>query len=82
MTARVMAMIDPWADANGQWISTGAVLAGVGPRGMGSGWVRVAASRSSITAAAHNDMIFAIVGEEFGFIGVTVVMGLVRRVSR
>jgi cell division protein FtsW len=76
MMARVAAMIDPWADPDKTGYQLRQALLALG-RG---GWFGVGPGRSvqkfSYLPEAHNDMIFAILGEEFGFFGATLIIGL------
>lgn len=75
-TSRVLAMVDPWADPNGNGYQLVQSLLALG-RG---GWFGVGPGRSvqkfDYLPEAHNDMIFAILGEEFGFVGAAAVMAL------
>jgi cell division protein FtsW len=74
--ARVMAMVNPWADPHdtGYQLSQSFLALGRG------GWFGVGAGRSvqkfDYLPEAHNDMIFAILGEEFGFMGTAAVIAL------
>ncbi len=76
MTARVSAMVDPWAnpDTTGYQLKQSLLALGRG------GWFGVGPGRSvqkfNYLPEAHNDMIFAILGEEFGFVGTTAVIAL------
>jgi cell division protein FtsW len=76
MMARVGAMLNPWADPDGTGYQLRQALMALG-RG---GWFGVGAGRSvqkfDYLPAAHNDMIFAILGEEFGLFGATLIIGL------
>src|SRR5581483_2688483 len=73
---RIRAFVDPWADPGGiGWHTTQALIA------LGSGgWagLGLGASRQKyfFVPNAHTDTIFAIVGEEIGFIGTSLVLGL------
>jgi cell division protein FtsW len=74
--ARVMAMVDPWADrdATGYQLTQSLLALGRG------GWFGVGPGRSvqkfDYLPEAHNDMIYAILGEEFGFMGAAAVLAL------
>ena len=72
--ARVLAFLDPWADPTNtgyQNIQSLVGLASGGVAGVGLG-----ASRASGPRCAHSDFIFAIIGEELGWVGAAVVVGL------
>jgi cell division protein FtsW len=66
---RVFAFVDPWSDPRGsgfQIIQSWLALGGGGPLGRGIG-----ASQQKLfyLPEAHTDFIFAIIGEELGFVG-------------
>ncbi len=75
-TDRFMAMLDPWADphATGYQLKQSLLALGRG------GWFGVGPGRSvqkyDYLPEAHNDMIYAILGEEFGFMGAGAVLVL------
>ncbi len=73
---RIEAFLDPWADPNGiGWHTTQALLAlgsgGIAGMGLGAGRQKL-----FYLPNAHTDSVFAVVGEEIGFIGTTLVLGL------
>ncbi len=73
---RIEAFLDPWADPNGiGWHTTQTLLAlgsgGIAGLGLGAGRQKL-----FYLPNAHTDSIFAVVGEEIGFIGTTLVLGL------
>ena len=74
--ARFMAVLDPGADPTSTGYQLRQSLLALG-RG---GWSGVGPGRSvqkfNYLPEAHNDMIFAILGEELGFLGASVVIGL------
>ncbi|HJR51578.1 MAG TPA: FtsW/RodA/SpoVE family cell cycle protein, partial [Gemmatimonadales bacterium] len=75
--ARIHAWLDPWADPLGKGFHTiqGLLALGLGgPFGAGLGESRLAGGL--FLPNASNDYIFAIVGEEFGFVGAILVIGL------
>jgi cell division protein FtsW len=76
MISRIAAMLDPWADPEKTGYQLRQALLALG-RG---GWFGVGPGRSvqkfDYLPEAHNDMIFAILGEEFGFFGATLIIGL------
>jgi cell division protein FtsW len=74
--ARVFAFVDPWADPMNtgyQTIQAWAALSEGGISGVGVGAGR---AKWGFLPFAHTDFIFAVVGEEFGLIGATVLIGL------
>jgi cell division protein FtsW len=66
---RLMAFIDPWADPTGggyQFIQSLYAFGSGGPFGVGLGLSR---QKFFYLPAAHNDFIFAVIGEETGLVG-------------
>lgn len=74
--ARLTAFLDPFSDPLGQNYQIQQILIGLGTGGIAG--VGLGASRQKFGAipAAHTDGVFAIVGEELGFIGCFVVISL------
>ncbi|OQY27169.1 MAG: hypothetical protein B6243_13310 [Anaerolineaceae bacterium 4572_5.2] len=74
--ARITAFLDPFSDSLGQNYQIQQILIGLGSGGISG--VGLGASRQKFGAipAAHTDGIFAILGEELGFIGALVVISL------
>ena len=73
--ARVLSFLDPWADpqrAGYQLIQSRVGLASGGVFGVGLGASR---AKWGFLPFAHTDFIFAIVGEELGLVGASVVIG-------
>ena len=73
---RVFAFMDPWQDPRGsgfQIIQSWLALGGGGFFGRGMGESK---QKLFYLPEAHTDFIFAILGEELGFIGATLVVGL------
>lgn len=73
---RIEAFLDPWADPSGVgWHTTQALLAlgsgGIAGIGLGAGRQKL-----FYLPNAHTDSVFAVVGEEIGFIGTTLVLAL------
>jgi cell division protein FtsW len=73
--ARVFSFLDPWRDAEGSGFQTVQAIIGMGSggvtgRGLGEGVQKV-----FYLPEAHTDMIFAIIGEELGLVGSTLVIG-------
>jgi len=74
--ARLLAFLDPWAhasDAGWQTLQSQVGLASGGWFGVGIGNSK---AKWGFLPEAHTDFIFAIIGEEAGLIGCTVVIGL------
>ena len=74
--ARVLAFLDPWADPTNtgyQNIQSLVGLASGGVAGVGLGASR---AKWGFLPYAHSDFIFAIIGEELGWVGAVVVVGL------
>jgi cell division protein FtsW len=73
---RILAFVDPWQDPRGsgfQIIQSWLALGGGGPFGRGIG-----ASQQKLfyLPESHTDFIFAIIGEELGFVGALGIVGL------
>jgi cell division protein FtsW len=71
---RIDAFLDPWADPTGiGWHTTQALLAlgsgGIAGLGLGAG-----RQKMFYLPNAHTDSVFAVVGEEIGFVGTTLVL--------
>ena len=73
---RIAAYLNPWADPEGsgfQLIQSLVALGSGGLLGVGLGESR---QKLFYLPAAHTDFIFAVIGEEMGFVGVTLVLVL------
>jgi cell division protein FtsW len=73
---RIEAFLDPWADPTGiGWHTTQTLLAlgsgGIAGLGLGAG-----RQKHFYLPNAHTDSVFAVVGEEIGFVGTTLVLVL------
>ncbi len=74
---RIRAFIDPWADPLGAGFHTIQGLLALGIGGLfGSGLGESKLAGGLYLPNAWNDFIFAIIGEEFGFMGAALVIGL------
>ncbi|HLX35987.1 MAG TPA: putative lipid II flippase FtsW [Candidatus Limnocylindrales bacterium] len=74
---RIRAWLDPWADPLGSGFHTIQGLLALGLGGLlGSGLGESKLAGGLYLPNAWNDFIFAIIGEEFGFIGAAVVIAL------
>jgi cell division protein FtsW len=72
--ARIFSFIDPWKDPQGAGFQTVQALISFGSggflgAGLGHGVVKI-----NYLPEAHTDMIFAVIGEELGLLGVTAVI--------
>jgi len=73
---RLMAFLDPWrdpTDSGFQMIQSFLALGGGGPVGMGLGEGR---QKLFFLPYPHTDFIFAVIGEELGFVGTVIVLAL------
>ncbi|MDI6890493.1 MAG: putative lipid II flippase FtsW [Thermodesulfovibrionales bacterium] len=73
---RVMSFLDPWKDPQGsgfQLVQSFIAFGSGGLTGVGLGGSK---QKLSYLPESHTDFIFSIIGEEFGFIGVLIVMAL------
>jgi cell division protein FtsW len=73
---RLTSFLDPWEDAQGsgfQLVQSFIALGSGGLTGVGLGSSK---QKLSYLPESHTDFIFSIIGEEFGFIGVLVVIAL------
>ncbi len=68
--ARVMAFLDPWAYASGKAYQTVHALMAVGDGGWFGAGLGASIQKLFYLPEAHNDFIFAVLAEEFGFIGI------------
>jgi cell division protein FtsW len=72
--ARIFSFLDPWHDAQGAGYQTVQAMIGLGsggPFGVGLGH---GPGKVNYLPEAHTDMIFAVIGEELGLIGTTLVI--------
>jgi cell division protein FtsW len=72
--ARIFSFLDPWKDPQGAGFQTVQALIGLGSGhflgvGLGQGVAKI-----NYLPEAHTDMIFAVIGEELGLLGVTAVI--------
>jgi cell division protein FtsW len=72
--ARLLSFIDPWQDPQGAGFQTVQAIIGMGSGGITGEGLGQGISKIFYLPEAHTDMIFAIVGEELGLIGSTVVI--------
>ncbi|MSO96469.1 MAG: putative lipid II flippase FtsW [Thermoleophilia bacterium] len=72
--ARFLSFLDPWHDPQGTGFQTVQAIIGMGSGGIMGEGLGHGVSKVSYLPEAHTDMIFAIVGEELGLIGSTLVV--------
>jgi cell division protein FtsW len=74
---RIRAFLDPWADPTGSGFHTVQGLLALGSGGLfGEGLGQGRMAGGLYLPNAWNDFIFAVIGEEFGFFGAALVVGL------
>jgi cell division protein FtsW len=73
--ARVFSFLDPWSDAQGAGFQIVQATIGIGSGGVTGAGLGEGVAKISYLPEAHTDMIFAVIGEELGLIGVTLVVG-------
>jgi cell division protein FtsW len=73
--ARVFSFLDPWSDAQGSGFQIVQAMIGVGSGGITGGGLGEGVQKVLYLPEAHTDMIFAVVGEELGFVGSLLVIG-------
>jgi cell division protein FtsW len=73
--ARLFAFLDPWSDAQGSGFQIVQATIGIGSGEIGGRGLGESIGKIGYLPEAHTDMIFAVVGEELGLIGSTLVIG-------
>jgi cell division protein FtsW len=73
--ARVFSFLDPWSDAQGAGFQIVQATIGIGSGGVTGAGLGEGVGKISYLPEAHTDMIFAVIGEELGLIGVSLVIG-------
>lgn len=71
---RIFAFLDPWADPSGKGYQTIQALLALGPGGLFGLGLGQSRQKFLYLPENHTDFIFAMVGEELGFIGATLVV--------
>jgi cell division protein FtsW len=74
--ARVLTFLDPWADPMDKGYQNIQSLVGVASGGVFGTGLGASRAKWGYLPYAHSDFIFAIIGEELGLVGATVVVGL------
>ena len=72
--ARVLAFLNPWDDAQGAGFQIVQAMIGMGSGGVFGVGLGQGVQKIFYLPEAHTDMIFAIIGEELGLVGVTAVI--------
>ena len=71
---RIFGFVDPWHDAQGAGFQTVQAMIGLGSGGIFGVGLGQGVQKVFYLPEAHTDMIFAIIGEELGLVGVTLVI--------
>jgi cell division protein FtsW len=71
---RIFSFVDPWHDAQGAGFQTVQAMIGLGSGGIFGVGLGQGVQKVFYLPEAHTDMIFAIIGEELGLVGVTLVL--------
>lgn len=72
--ARFLSFLDPWQDPQGTGFQTVQAIIGMGSGGVTGEGLGNGVSKIFYLPEAHTDMIFAVVGEELGLVGSTLVI--------
>jgi cell division protein FtsW len=72
--ARFFSFIDPWRDAQGAGYQTVQAMIGIGSGGVFGKGLGQSVGKVFYLPEAHTDMIFAIIGEELGLVGATLLI--------
>ena len=73
--ARVLSFLDPWKDPEGAGFQSVQAMIGIGSGGITGEGLGRGIQKINFLPEAHTDMIFAVIGEELGLIGATLVAG-------
>jgi len=71
---RVFSFLDPWKDAEGAGFQNVQAIIGIGSGGLTGEGLGQGIQKVNFLPEAHTDMIFAVVGEELGLVGSTLVI--------
>ncbi|HET6951824.1 MAG TPA: putative lipid II flippase FtsW [Acidimicrobiales bacterium] len=74
--ARVLTFLDPWADPMHSGYQNIQSLVGLADGGLLGSGLGTSRAKWGFLPYAHSDFIFAIIGEELGLVGATVVVGM------
>ena len=74
---RILTLLDPWSDPLGAGYHSIQSMIAIGSGGFqGKGWLKGSQSHLEFIPERKTDFIFAVFSEEFGFIGVLLLLGL------
>ncbi len=73
---RILSFVDPSRDANLYYQTEKSISAIGSGQTSGQGWFQGTLNQLSYLPEPHNDFIFSVIGEEFGFIGCIFVLGV------
>ena len=74
---RILTVIDPWSDPLGDGYQSIQSMIAIGSGGgQGKGWLQGSQSQLEFIPERHTDFIFSVFSEEFGFIGVLMLLSL------
>jgi len=71
---RIVAYLDPWANASGKAYQTVHALMAVGDGGWFGAGLGGGVQKLFYLPEAHNDFVFAVLAEEFGFLGIVLTL--------
>lgn len=71
---RILAYLDPWANASGKAYQTVHALMAVGDGGWLGAGLGGSVQKLFYLPEAHNDFVFAVLAEEFGFVGIVITL--------
>lgn len=71
---RVLSFLDPWQDAQGAGFQNVQAMIGLGSGGLTGEGLGQGIQKVNFLPEAHTDMIFAVVGEELGLLGATLLV--------
>ncbi|RVU83435.1 putative lipid II flippase FtsW [Leucothrix sargassi] len=74
--ARVIAFLNPWEHAQGKGYQTVHSLMGIGDGGWFGVGLGASVQKLFYLPEAHNDYVFAVLAEEFGFLGILITLAL------
>lgn len=73
---RLISFLNPWADASGTGYQVTNALMAIGDGGWFGSGLGGSVQKQFFLPEAHNDFIFAILADEFGFIGIVITLAL------
>ena len=71
--ARLLSFLDPWQDPEGAGFQSVQAMIGIGSGGITGDGLGQGIQKINFLPEAHTDMIFAVIGEELGLVGATLV---------